>query len=387
MKLLFITSTPPIPSWGGAMAFYRHLCERDDFQISVVTDNPQILSYSVPYEYTLINHGHIWKRLACSRFGKVAHSWSHLVGCSDIPAQIIEQAQTFGPDAILTVAGSWSWTAKLAGDVAGKLKLPLVGSFNDWWYYNTIRYPWLDPLLEQNFKRFYRQCDLALCTSEGMRDALGSHPNAVVLYPTGASMPAEVPPIQQYPNPIFTVAFGGNLGDWYGRMLEALVTRATGQPIAFKFFGSNPSWSSAFDTRVRDAGIYQGQVSFEQLRQEMQQVDALLLLMGFEQTCAQIERTSFKTKFLDYLSFRKPILLWGPDYCSAVGIAQEFDSAEICTSPRAEDFLATIERLQNRAQRQEVLLTNAQKMYEERFHPDKIHQIFVTQMKQLIAQP
>ncbi|NEO36145.1 MAG: glycosyltransferase family 4 protein [Moorea sp. SIOASIH] len=385
MRLLFVTSTPPIPTWGGAMAFYRHLCERTDFQISVVTDNPQILEYEVPYNYSVISHGRIWQRLCRTRLSKTVHSWSHIAGTRQIPNAIIEQAQDFGAEAVLTVAGSWSWTAKLAGDVAKRLKLPLVGSFNDWWYYNTIRHTWLDPILERNFKQFYQHCDLALCTSEGMREALGSHPNAVILYPTGATAPTENSHSAINTKESFTVAFGGNLGDWYGHMLEALVTEATDKNLNFKFFGSNASWSANFDTRVKASGIYQGQVPFAQLKAEMQKVDALLLLMGFEENCALIERTSFKTKFLDYLSFQKPILLWGPDYCSAVKIAQEFDSAEICTSPKAKDFLQKIVTLQHNPDRQAELVKNSQHMYSERFHPDKIHQVFLKSMKALVA--
>lgn len=385
MRLLFVTSTPPIPTWGGAMAFYRHLCERTDFQISVVTDNRQILEYDVPYDYSLISHGQLWQRLCRTRLSKAVHSWSHLAGTRQVHSAILKQGQDFGAEAVLTVAGSWSWTAKLAGDVAKRLKLPLIGSFNDWWYYNTIRHTWLDPILERNFKQFYQQCDLALCTSEGMRQALGSHSNAVVLYPTGATAPMGTPKTAKTKES-FTVAFGGNLGDWYGRMLEALVNQSADNNLKFKFFGSNASWSSDFDAKVKASGIYHGQVPFAQLKSEMQKVDALLLLMGFEDNCALIERTSFKTKFLDYLSFQKPILLWGPGYCSAVQIAKEFDSAQICTSPQAADFLDKIISLQHNPARQVELVKNAQHMYFERFHPDKIHQVFLNSMKALVPQ-
>ena len=41
----------------------------------------------------------------------------------------------------------------------------------------------------------------------------------------------------------------------------------------------------------------------------------------------------------DYLSFRRPILVWGPEYCSAVRVATEFDSAECVTD--SDLFLKT----------------------------------------------
>lgn len=386
MRIIFITSTPPIPSWGGSMTFYRHFCERDDFQVSVITDNPQILNYDVPYPFSLINHGHLWNRLSRTRLSKFINSWSHLVGTWCLPDILVQQAKDFNAQAVLTVAGSWSWTAKMGRDLARQLQIPLVGSFNDWWYYNLIRCSWLDPILEYQFKQLYQQCDLALCTSEGMREALGKHPNAIVHYPTGAAIPTLISISDTVPQKRpYTLAFCGNLGDWYGQMLEMLVRQAEGNDIAFKFFGSNASWSSTFDSQVISQGIYQGQVSFDQLRHEMQQVDALLLLMGFEEGYAQIERTSFKTKFLDYLSFQKPILLWGPDYCSAVRIAEEFDSAEICTSPLARDFLSSILKVKSNIDRQTQLIVNAKCMYDERFSPDKIHQLLVCKIKELVV--
>lgn len=384
MRVLFITSTPPVPTWGGAMAFYRHFCERSDFTVNVITDNTQVLDYDLPYDYSLISHGNLWQRIACTRLTLTAHTWGHLVTPHTVHPAIMRQALDFDPDAVFTVAGSWSWMANLAKKVASQLSIPLVGSFNDWWYYNSIRHTWLDSLLEWNFKRFYRKCDLAFCTSEGMRSALGPHSNAVVLYPTGAAA-NKLPDVATSVKKPFTLAFGGNLGDWYGLMIEDLITQAADTDVHFKLFGSNPSWSESFDNSVKTSGMYHGQIPFEQLRAEMAQSDALLLLMGFDDSCALIERTSFKTKFLDYLSFQKPILLWGPDYCSAVQIAQEFDSAEICTSPAASDFLQTILKLREQPERQQELLDNAQYMYQERFHPDKIHQVFCSNFKALVA--
>jgi hypothetical protein len=112
--------------------------------------------------------------------------------------------------------------------------------------------------------------------------------------------------------------------------------------------------------------------------------DALILPMGFGEECAQVERTSFKTKFLDYLSYQKPILVWGPEYCSAVRVAREFDSAEICTESDATAVLQKILAVRNVPERQAALVRNARKMYEDRFHPDKIHAEFTRKIRELV---
>jgi hypothetical protein len=185
----------------------------------------------------------------------------------------------------------------------------------------------------------------------------------------------------------FVALIAGNLGDWYGPMLEQLVQAAhrAGAPVEFRFYGSNPSWSQGFDRMARAQGIFRGQVPFAQLCNEAANADGLMLLMGFGDACAQVERTSFKTKFLDYISIQKPILLWGPPYCSAMRYAREFDSAECCASAQPEDFLRTITRLIADEGRQRELVAHARRMSRDRFNPETIHRGLVEQFHKLVA--
>src|SRR5690606_28103920 len=97
-----------------------------------------------------------------------------------------------------------------------------------------------------------------------------------------------------------------------------------------------------------------------------------------------IESTSFKTKFLDYLTFEKPILVWGPEYCSAVRTAREFDSAEVCVSERAADAANKLCALKSNPDRQSRLVANARAMYLDRFHPDRLHQRLVEKIGGLL---
>ncbi len=130
--------------------------------------------------------------------------------------------------------------------------------------------------------------------------------------------------------------------------------------------------------------MYRGQVSFDQLKAHAQDADLLLLPMGFGDECAQIERTSFKTKFLDYLTFQKPIVIWGPEYCSAVRIAREFDAAECYTSPDAAGCIATLENVAHSSERQKQLVANAHRMYQNRFEPSRIHAVLLSECEKLV---
>jgi len=179
------------------------------------------------------------------------------------------------------------------------------------------------------------------------------------------------------------LAFGGNLGDWYGKMIEDIVTNTDLNHYEFKIFGSNASWSPQFDRFIKEKGFFHGQVSFEVLQDEMNQVDGLLLLMGFGDDNAQVERTSFKTKFLDYLTFRKPIFLWGPEYCSACRTSEEFDATARTSSDDVNEFVRLFDEVFKNEERVNELLSNSLKMYEDRFHPELIHEKLVKKMKQL----
>lgn len=386
-KIFFLTYYPPTPTMGGAMAFYRHFVERNDFNVFVATDDESVLKYNPPYELLLFSQPALLERLLRTRFYRFTHSYKHLWAGSFIPGEVLKAAKQFKPDLIFTIAGAWGWTTLMSQRLAKELKVPLVGSFNDWFDFSGILHPLARPSLEKKFRSFYQACDLAWCTSEGMREELGAHRNAQILYPIGASLQTLASnSASRNGKSRFIAAFAGNLGNWYGKMLEQLITVSLdSQTVEFRIFGSNPSWSAEFDKVVKEKGIYRGHLPFDQLRREMSSVDMALLFMGFGPECALTERTSFKTKFLDYLSFEKPILLWGPEYCSAIRYAREFDSAEICLSPKAGDCLQAILAVAKNPQRQAALVANARRMYNDRFHPDKIHAGFVSQTRKLLG--
>jgi glycosyltransferase involved in cell wall biosynthesis len=390
-RVFFLTYYPPTPTMGGAMAFYRHFVERQDFELFVATTDKGVLEHQPAYQLLLFEQPAWLERLCRTRLATWAHSLRHLVAGNFIPTDILSAARAFRPDFIFTIAGSWDWTALMSLRLARKLGVPLAGSFNDWFDFSITIHPWLRPLVEERFRAFYRECDLAWCTCEGMREELGPHPNARLLYPVGASLQQAEKMEGGRPsaNSRFVVGFAGNLSDWYGEMLERLIKSAMAAQVAveFRIYGGNQSWGGEFDHMVREQNVFRGHLSFEQLRQEMIGVDALILPMGFEHRCAQVERTSFKTKFLDYLAYQKPVLVWGPEYCSAVRVAREFDSAEICTNPDATAFLQSILALRNAPGRQTTLVQNARKMYASRFHPEKIHEEFVHHSLKLMRRP
>jgi hypothetical protein len=386
IRVFYLSYTPPVPSWGGAMSFYRHFVEREDFEIFVATDSMEVQQYAVPYRFLQFDAPKLLTRMLHTRLYRWFWHYKQLFAGYFVPHRVWQAAQMFKPDVVLTIAGSWNWTARIAQRVARRLRVPLVASFNDWFDFGVLMHPYFRSSIEMAFRKFYCDCDLAFCTSEGMLEALGPHPNAHVLYPIGTSMrdsQREFVPFSPDQGSA-TVLFAGSLSAWYGPMLERLVRASSNSQLRFEIFGSNASWSRDFDIAVRTAGVYRGQVTFDQLKNHAQEADLLLLPMGFGDECAQIERTSFKTKFLDYLTFQKPIVVWGPEYCSAVRFAREFGAAECYTSPDPAGCIATLENVARSAERQKQLVANARRMYHSRFEPSQIHAVLLRECEKIV---
>jgi glycosyltransferase involved in cell wall biosynthesis len=371
------------------MAYYRHFFERDDFECMVLTNEEKFANERLQYIPQRFSPSLITKRLFRTRFMPWLYGIHSLLSWGRVSFTVWKKSRDFRPDIVFTIAGSWDWSALIAQRIARRLGVPLVASFNDWYNFGWFpSHPIFHGIIESRFRRFYREADLALCTSDGMREALGPHFNAHILYPIGAPLPETMPTFQPYRNleKKYVVGFGGSLGEWYGPMVERLVRESETQHsnIEFRIYGGNPSWSHDFDQHARASGIYRGLVPFAELQAAMHQVDAMILPMGFGPECALIEKTSFKTKFLDYLTYQKPIVVWGPEYCSAVRVAKEFDSAEICSDPDSQSALTKIVSLCNSPDRQMALVQNAGKMYGARFNPEKIHADFVSKIYQLV---
>ena len=68
-------------------------------------------------------------------------------------------------------------------------------------------------------------------------------------------------------------------------------------------------------------GIYLGFRPPHEAASVLAGADALLVVMSFEPEHRRFMQTSFTTKFLDYTAFCKPIVVWGPEYCTPVRIA------------------------------------------------------------------
>ena len=378
------------------MTFHRHFIQSGDFCTLIFYPSAQLFAAkdyqeSPKLQFYAAYLPKFWIRLLNTRINGFLVAFQEIFGWVFLKRSWIDRAKDFQPDVVFTVAGSWDWTPLAAQRLAKILRVPLVASFNDWYDYGSFRaFPFFRPYIRSKFFSLYQACELALCTSPGMLTALGGGSHAHVLYPTGADLlpdSGEYIPVLPSPSRPLKILFGGSLGDWYGPMLESLIgiyAQQSDLNIEFQIFGANPTWSDQFHQFSIKKNIYKGLVPFEQLVDHASRCDVLLLMMGFDERARVVESTSFKTKFLDYLIFRRPILVWGPSYCTAVSVAREYDSAEIVVDPSPNVCLDKLSSLGSNLDRRHQLIGNSKKMLDGDFHPSVIHQGLKFRLENLI---
>ena len=379
-RILLVSYTIPENKMGGGLLLHRHFVQRSDYEIGILTDNPG----SVPVGYhRFFPEAPLLARLKRTRFATWAHDYTHLVHARTLDRNLVRAAREFQPNLIFTVAENYLSFRALK--LARHLKVPFAAYFMDWAHFAACQHRWVRPLMDRMFRQLYQNADLALCISDGMLEELGPHPNARVIYPTSADWVHATPTTSSSNDP-FEFCFVGNLSHWYGQQVANIITLCEDEPgLALRVFGTHHNWSEAFERKQRECGVFLGFKPFEELIPEFQRADAFLLPMGFDPAAALIERTSFKTKFLDYLLFGKPILVWGPEYCTAVRVAREYNAALCVTDPRPEAAIAGMRQLATEPALRAKLIANARMMREATFNNDAVYRVLKGALDGLVA--
>jgi hypothetical protein len=96
-------------------------------------------------------------------------------------------------------------------------------------------------------------------------------------------------------------------------------------------------------------------------------------------------RTSFTTKFLDYVAFGKPVILWGPEYCTPVRMAHEQGGAAVVTTDDPGAVVSLCREIAADAALNEKLSKEALHLRQTLFNPDRLQAIFVDEIEKLVA--
>lgn len=369
-KVLLVTSNPPMDEMGGSILLYRQFLHQDEIELFVMTDR-------LDYEFSSFPGIHIrlpWliERLTRTRFALLMHGLIHVSKNWLIPRKLLQSARKYNPDIVLI--GADTPLGDLGLNIARKLGVPLGGFFFDWSTFALLGNEWAKRREVHRFIKRYQDCDLAFGTCPEMLEHLGPHRNAHTLYPA-RTRPEKIPPSKKRcTDDPYVLLFAGNLGQWYGDMI-ARVTEASlsHQDVILRIAGKNATWSTSLEASLRELGIYVGFKKGEEYEQLFRDADCLLICMGFNEEDRLIESTSFKSKVVDYLVSGRPIIVWGPEYCTAVGHAQKYGFAETVTDDDPEAVLIKVQELMNDPSRCSELLNCAQLFFNQYLNADVVY--------------
>jgi glycosyltransferase involved in cell wall biosynthesis len=340
MKLLFISDVVPGNTASTNPVLYRHLKNIGDNDLLVVSDGP------VPgFNHVVLKHrfsSRIIKRVAKTRLKRWGLDFQEFfLPCN--PDHLAKICENYKPDIILTVAHGGLW--KLAMKEAHDRRIPLATIFHDWWPALSGTHDFIRPLLDKQFRALHQNSTVSLCVCEGMLQALGSRPKAEILYPIPSGCSPSMPHAERHPTGLggLKIIYMGNLGD-YGGMVQAALEATKEHPrIRLEVSGRSPAWPDLFKDEMRNRSLWHDFIPEEKLGSWLASADAFLVTMRFEPHFRRYMETSFPSKITHYAQFRKPIIIWGPDYCSAVSWARGHGSALCITDPSPAALVQTLE--------------------------------------------
>ncbi|WP_246259644.1 glycosyltransferase family 4 protein [Oxynema aestuarii] len=379
---MLISSAIPQNTTAGELILYRHLSQVPELNLIIATDKYAFSSDEDPLDIQVNRFIIRLQKTRFSRFVNDVHQCLHPFFNYDKLRKSIAKHK---PDLILTVAEGTYWIA--AQRMAREFNIPLVSIFHDWWPDLAYVHSWARRILENRFKQLYRQSQLAFCVSEEMRQLLGTHPNAQLLYPIPDQLVAAAETHTLSTGKQFKLVYAGRLSGISGQTIQALCTSLQGVTgLQLKLFGPQPDWSDAFLQPLKEQGIYGGFISRDRLRQEFNAASALLVAIPFDGSNRRWAETSFPSKLVEYCKFQKPIIIWGPEYCSAVRWGCKHQAVLVVTSPLLQDLKKAVKELANQPEEQKRLGNKALEMAQGMFNPEKIQRHFVESLYQLANQ-
>ena len=369
--MIFISSVRPEPTSAGQIILYRHFCNRPEFDLEVYG-----------FELTKFSFRMLFRR----SLGKIAQFggiFETLVNCAwvlwkgrwmdkDLPVKVERDQKTI----VGTVAHGDGFYA--AQRFAKKHNLPLVVFFQDWWPDMAgVPKPFIK-LLDKHFLALAKSCSLGICVCEGMKRCLGGGGNLEVLPPIPAETdPPTSPGSNTTPSGKFKILYFGNL-DLYGEMLlQALRVFKNHPAIELQVRGSNPNWPEDAKKEMRDAGLWLEFAPRLELNSWLQTADAFLVPMVFEEKYRRRMETSFPSKLIEFAHFGKPLIVWGPENCSAVQWGKQDGNALCVTTSDSNKLLFELDFLSKTASEREKWAINVRRAAKEEFKPGRIQNIFL----------
>lgn len=294
-----------------------------------------------------------------TRFSRLVSVWFSLRAGRGASA-VANQLGGFQPETVLTVPHGYGWLA--AARLAKQRKIPLhLIIHDDWPRVANLPVPfagWLD----RQFGRVYRQAAARFCVSPFMQENYATRygVTGTVLYPSRApdGPVFDAPPERlRQRGAALTCAYGGTINsEGYARPLRLLaetLAKVGGRLLLFGPTNAEQARQMGLDrSNVELRGMVKSSELIHRLRDE---ADVLFVPMSSEACDRENMMQGFPSKLTDYTTIGVPLLVLGPEYCSAVRWARENPGvAEVVAGEGAGKLAESLTRLADPARRIEL---------------------------------
>ena len=387
-KIAYIGWTEPSNNSGATLALMYHLFAYAQWNVFVITDKP-FKGVGEKNQWFHIKRSWLHQRLSRTRFRRIVAQYEMSLEPYLISLKTINVIREFQPDIILTIPdNTLSWVAQI---VSKKLNIPLVSNFQDWWprgqFYAIHEKPYLPTrsLLESRFRKIYKHSSVAFCTSQGFKSFLGDHPCSPILYPCPGERPEKrysINYVEQ--NQSVRLIYAGTTVRSYGRQILSLAKKVFNrQDIIFHIYGGKPDWSEEDFQWAKNVGIYRGFVTREIIKQHITSAHVGLVVMSFDSDLEIMMKTSFTTKFLEYVQLAKPVVVWGPKDCEPAKITQEKMTGLTVNEESADYVISSLLHFKEQSFFKQCS-DNAWETATTMFDPKEIHNTFSSNVYKLI---
>jgi glycosyltransferase involved in cell wall biosynthesis len=369
IRIIVVSAVRPEATSAGQVVLFRHLVDQPGIKWESYGSEPSRLTASSAIR-------RVAGRMSQTRLNRFAQDFWVWRDGQWLDEWLPQDVPAVGA-VVLTVAQGDACGA--ARRFAKRHHLPLVTFFHDWWPDMVSVHSPLRQLLEKQFRELYDQSQLALCVSERMRALLGPHPNAHVLYP----IPAKINPQLPSPTPAecLRILYFGNLGEYGPMLADALRALNHHTKVRLEVRGGNPRWPQDFQQKMEQERRWHGHARGAELEAWQRTANAFLVPMVFEPAMRRRMETSFPSKMVEMAQFGKPLVIWGPEYCSGVQWARQGNRALCVTDPNPASLCQALEKLAASPAEQERLAATAEQAAQSDFNPDKIQSQFLQALR------
>jgi hypothetical protein len=357
-RLAYIGDVPVERSTHGSGLLYRLLQDYPASKLLVIEGWPAISQPARRLPGVAYRQFALWPKRGRTRVRRLAATWLALTAAPNAD-RLRRSLSGFDPEAVLTVAQGYSWL--VAAQLAEDAGLPLHIIVHDHWLLDV--YPGIKPWLDRQFGRLYRRAASRLCVSPFMEEEYRHNYGVAgeVLYP---SRPKDCPSFDGVAQ-TYNKSGGPLVGAYAGRILVAgyalliahlakCLEQRGGSLLLYGPHSPDDLRRWGLDQQnVFSEGLVSPAELVSRLRKE---ADFVFVPMAFDANGKDYNmRMGFPSKLVDYTATGLPLLVWGPEDCSAVRWARlQAPVAEVVTSKEVGEIDAALQRLEQAQYRERL---------------------------------